>query len=99
MNKQKIYALIDSDGEPIYAFLDKEKASGEANETGCYVHEVSCSGLADLQAGFDEAIERWNKLKDIFQLTIDNYGDLHELESAVSYARNVLNEMKELEGK
>jgi len=46
-----------------------------------------------------EALEsRWNKLKDIFQLTIDNYEDLHELDEDVLCARSVLDEINKLEG-
>lgn len=55
-----------------------------------------------LEQGYEEAVEeveklkqRWDSLKDIFQLTIDNYEDNEDLD--LSFARAVLKDMEKLE--
>lgn len=39
--EQKIYILVDSDGETHCAFVDKEIAIKEALEAGCDVEEIT----------------------------------------------------------
>jgi hypothetical protein len=36
----EIYVLVDNDGDAICAFEDKEKATKDAEECGCYVQAV-----------------------------------------------------------
>ena len=49
-----------------------------------------------LRKSVEELRERWGKLKDVFQVTIDNYEDDESID--LSFARGVLDEMGRLEG-
>lgn len=41
MDKEKIYILVDCDGDTICAFTDEKKAIKEALECGCKVYYIT----------------------------------------------------------
>lgn len=89
MRNKKIYILIDSDGDSFYADLDRDRAFLESREVGAgTVQEVSCGGLSDLQAGFDMAQDKINKLQSALTEIRDHKGCIAVIRRIASKALN-----------
>ena len=78
-------------------FQELEAKNKELNDKVKWFNQVLSGNSKELIKENINLKNRWDKLKDIFQLTIDNYEDLHELADSVAIAKSVMELMHKLE--